>query len=95
MSIVEEVKAKRKEQERETDERSLRPRTLLEPDRDTFYCDVRNRRFKILGVKILQSYANGDCRVLTPNGVQFTARATEVFHIRKGDYHEAPDLSDA
>ncbi len=92
MGIVEQEKQRRVEQERERDKRSLRPRSVLEPDRDTFYCDIRNRRFKILGVKILQAYPNGDCRVLTPTGVQFTARADEVFYVRKGDYHESPEL---
>lgn len=71
---------------------SLKPKTLLDPDRETFYCDVQTPKFRILGVKILQHYENGDCRVLAPNGIQFTAKAEEVFHIRKGDWHEAVEL---
>lgn len=93
MSLIEEELARRKRQKQYELRVSLRPKTLREPDLDTFYCNVVNKRFKISGVKILQAYPNGDCRVLTPNGVQFTARAEEVFYIRKGDYHEAHDLS--
>lgn len=70
---------------------TLRPKTLREPDRDTFYCDIRSKRFSVSCCKILEAYANGDCRVLMPNGIQFTAIAEEVFHIRKGDYHESFD----
>ena len=93
MSIIEQEKLRREKERKLADERSLRPMTLREPDRDTFYCDIKGRKLAVNGVKILQAYANGDCRVLTPNGIQFTARATEVFHIRKGDWHEEPDLS--
>lgn len=70
----------------------MRPKSLLEPDRDTFYCDVQSQKLRVAGVKILQHYPSGDCRVLTPNGVQFTARADEVYNIRKGDYHLPVEL---
>lgn len=92
MSIVAEALAKKKQAEAYEQKLRLRPRTLREPDNDTFYCDVKNKKFQVGCCKILDHYPNGDCRVLTPNGVQFTARAEEVFYIRKGDYHMIPDL---
>lgn len=69
-----------------------RPKTLDTPDHDTLYCDVRTARFKASCCKILAAYPNGDCVVQLQNGVQFTAVATEIFSIRKGDYHASPDL---
>lgn len=92
MSIVDDVRNKRKADAQYHQAMRLRPRTLREPDMTTYYCDVQTKRFNFMGMKILCAYANGDCRVLAPNGVQFTARAEEVFHIRKGDYHLPPDL---
>lgn len=91
MSIVE-AALRRKREEAAEPRTSMRPMTVSEPDRTTFYCDVRAKRFVINGVKILEAYPNGDCRVIAGNGVQFTAKGDEIYHIRKGDYHEAPDL---
>lgn len=67
----------------------MRPKTLAEPDRTTFYCDVQTRRFTAKCCKIMCHYSNGDCVVQMMNGIQFTARAEEIFYIRRGDYHEA------
>jgi len=98
-SVADILRSKRERREKEKDNAPYtivsvgRPKTLREPDRDTFYCDVRTARFSVGCCKILDSYPNGDMRILTPNGVQFTARAEEVFYIRKGDWHEAHDLS--
>ena len=64
-----------------------RPKTLATPDHETLYCDLRTARFKVSCCKIIAAYPNGDCLVAMPNGVQFTAIASEIFYIRKGDYH--------
>lgn len=92
-SIVENERERRALEERKREEMRLLPRTVLRPDRTTFYCNIRSKRFSIEGVKILEHYVNGDCRVECPNGVTFTARAEEIFYIRKGDYHEGVDIS--
>lgn len=92
MNLVERILRERQEKKKQTQSNTMRPRTVLEPDRTTFYCDVLNKRFSYRGAKILYHYANGDCVVLTANGVQFTAKADEIFYIRKGDYHEVPSI---
>lgn len=91
-SIVEREQARRWTQKQVQDFHSLRPATVSRPDRITWYCDVKTLKFQVGCCKILLHYANGDATVLTRNGVQFTATATEVYNLRKGDYHEAPDL---
>jgi hypothetical protein len=91
-NLVERELIRRREEQEYIRKVQMRPKTLREPDNDTFWCTIKSKRFTVDCCKILCAYANGDCTVLTLNGVQFTARAEEIFHIRKGDYHASPDL---
>jgi len=62
------------------------------PDEVTLYCDIKNKKFTVGCCKMIYHYPNGDAIILTQNGVQFTARAEEIFHIRRGDYHDAVSI---
>lgn len=89
MSPLFEILRRKQEAALVRDRFALRPRTLSDPDRDTFWCDVVNARFTYYGAKIVEMYVNGDALVRTLNGVTFTARASEIMNLRRGDYHES------
>ena len=63
-------------------------RLFSEVDRVTAYCDIKTKKFTVGSCKMLHYYPSGDALVRMQNGVEFTARAEEIFNVRIGDYHE-------